>query len=159
MQRRRMLLEVREEAAEFTQGLKRDVDPAEAVQLILDNMTTAYEYCVQQMMALDEEDYWQPALGGPVLHPWIREQERLGLQIIHAASKAVSMGLAERQVKLQEQQAAIFATVVEAVMVELGLSSEVRHQAHALIATRLEDIEGTATERTPDQLPVEARAA
>lgn len=147
-ERRRILAEVRREAAEFTSGLRRGQDPADAVQMVLDNMTSCYEYATQQMMQLEEEEYFVETLGGKRLHPWIVEQERLALQIVHVAGKAAGMGIAERQINLQEQQAALFATVVEAALVQAGLGSEQRRIVHQEIATRLEDIEGTAVELT-----------
>lgn len=147
-ERRRTLAEVRREAAEFTSGLKRGQDPAEAIQLVLDNMQTGYEYATQQVMSLTEDEYFVEVLGGKRLHHWIVEQERLGLQIVHVAGKAAGLGLAERQVRLQEQQAAIFAALVEAALSEAGVGAEQRRQVHQGIANRLEDIEGTAVELT-----------
>lgn len=144
--RRRLLLEVRQEAAEFAKGLRRNIDPADGVQTILDNMMTQYEYATQQVMTLDEDEYWEMTITGKKLNHWIVEQERLGLQIVHVAGKAASMGLAERQVRLQEQQAAIFATIVEAALVHAGLNADQRRSIHEGISSRLEDIEGTASE-------------
>lgn len=154
LDRRRTLAEVRMEAAEYTRGLRRGQDPAEAIQMVLDNMTSAYEYATQQVMSLEETEYWIEVLGGKRLNHWIVEQERLGLQIVHVAGKAAGLGLAERQVRLQEQQAAIFAMFVEAALVEAGIDAERRRQVHQGLANRLEDIEGTAVELTA--LPVRA---
>ncbi len=150
-ERRRILAEVRQEAAEFTHGLRRGQDPAEAVQLVLDNMTSAYEYATQQMMQLEEGEYFVETLGGQKLNHWIVEQERLGLQIVHVAGKAAGMGIAERTVRLQEQQAAIFSAIVEGALKRAGLSADLRRVVHQGIATALEDIEGTAVELT--QIP------
>jgi hypothetical protein len=145
--RRKLLVEVRQEAAEFAQGLKRNADPAEAVQEVLDNLISAYQYATQKMMELPTDEYWVDTLGGKVVHEWIREQERLGLQVVHVAGKASAMGLAERQVRLQEAQAAIFASVVDEVLKSLGLGTEQRYKAHELIAARLDGdiLEGTET--------------
>lgn len=137
---RRMLAEVRQEAAEFAKGLDRGIDPAEAVQRILDNMMSTYEYALEKMFTLPEEDYFTDTMTGKVINPWIREQERLALQITHIAGKAASMGLAERQVRLQEQQAAIFATVVEAALQRAGIGTDARRMVHESIASRLDDI-------------------
>lgn len=156
LKRRRLLTEVREEAKEFTDGLTRNMDPAEAVQRVLDNVMSMYDYATQQVFTLAEDEYFRESLGGPVVHEWIREQERLGLQVVHVAAKASAMGLAERQVRVQEAQAALFAIVVEQVLQELGLGNEDRHRAHTLIAAKLEDpavLEGTAR-----AIPAEAAA-
>lgn len=146
MAHRRLLAEVRSEVAEFAKGLDRSVDPADAVQRILDNMMSAYEFALEKMFTLPEDEYFHDTITGKVLNPWVREQERLALQITHVAGKAAAMGLAERQVRLQEQQAAIFATVVEAAMQRAGLNTDQRRMVHEGIAVRLEDIQGTAQE-------------
>lgn len=142
------MLEVRQDAAEFAKGLRRNMDPAEAVQAVLDNIASMYEYATQQVYQLSEDEYWRTTLAGKTAHEWIKEQERLGLQMVHVAGKAAAMGLAERSIRLQEAQAAIFATVVEAVLVDAGLDGDTRRAVHQGIALRLDDIVGTATELT-----------
>lgn len=148
VKRKKLLLEVREEAAEFAKGIRRDADPAEAVQTVVDRIYDLYDYATQKVMELDEDDYWQESMAGSVAHPWIREQERLGLQLVHVAGKAAGMGLAERQVRMQEAQAAIFASVVNAALEAAGLPPDVRTAVHTQIALRLEDIDSTARELT-----------
>lgn len=140
MRRKRLLAEVRSEAAEFAKGLDRGIDPAEAIQRILDNMMTAYEYALEKMFTLPEDEYFHDTITGKVLNPWVREQERLALQITHIAGKAAGLGLAERQIRLHEQQAAIFATVVEAALVKAGVGTDQRRQVHEGVATGLDDI-------------------
>jgi hypothetical protein len=142
--RRRLMLEVRQEAAEFASNVRRYADPADAVQQILDNIMDRYEYASQQVYTLSEEDYFEDTITGKVLNHWIREEERLALQVTHIAGKAAAMGLAERQIRLQEAQAAIFATVVDAVLTAHGLDGEMRRQIHEGIANRMEDLVGHA---------------
>jgi hypothetical protein len=144
LRRRRLLVEVRSEAKEFSEGLRRGMDPADAVQIILDNMMSAYEYATQQVWTLQEDEYFTETIAGKRLNEWIVEQERLSLQIVHTAAKAAAMGLAERTVKLQEQQAAIFAAVVERALVQAGVGSEERRSIHQHIGEGLDDLEGTA---------------
>lgn len=144
--RRRMLAEVRQEAKEFSDSLRRNIDPGEAVQEILDQIHAAWQYATMKVALLDEDDYFQTSMGVEVPNVWIREQERLGMQAVHVAAKASAMGLAERQVQIQEAQAALFQTVVEAALVKAGLPLDQRQNVHQAIATGLEDIEGTAEE-------------
>lgn len=145
-ERRRLLVQVRQEAAEFATGLKRGQDPADAIQQVLDNMMSAYEYATQQMMELPVNEYFVPTLGGMRLHHWIVEQERLGLQLTHIASKAAALGLAERTVRVHEAQAALFAQVVEKVLTAAGMPLEERRVLHAAIAEEMMTIEGSARE-------------
>lgn len=144
--RRQALHEVRQEAAEFCEGLKLSTDPAEAIQQILDTMVARWQYASQQVWSLREDEYFVDTIAGKRLNEWIAEEERLALQIVHTAAKAANMGLAERQVRLQEQQAAIFATVVEAALKNAGIDSETRRSIHQGISTKLDDIVGTARE-------------
>lgn len=138
---RRLLMEAQTEAAEFAPAPKKNVDPAQAVQEILDNIIAMYRYSTAQVATLDERDYWRDTIAGRVQNEWIREQERLGMQAVHVASKAAAMGLAERAVAIQEAQAAMFAMVVEQVLTEFKMSSDQRRKIHTRIAERLEDIE------------------
>lgn len=157
MKRRRLLLEAAQEAKQFTEGIRLNQDPADAIQEILDNMMMAYRYAVEQMFTLDETEYFVETITGAVPHHWIREQERLALQVTHVASKAAHMGLAERQVRLREQQAAIFASVVDTVLLHMGMSVNDRRKAHELISAQLDAIEGQETE--VPALPAPAKAA
>lgn len=146
---RRLLAQVHHEVREQI-GPRINMDPAAAITEILDNLMVMYRYAMEQVAALPEEEYFRSAMGGHIPHEWVREQERLALQTVHVAGKAVAMGLAERQVILQEQQAALFSHVVEAAMVKFGLDMDTRRQLHAAIADRLEDLaKGTAVELNP----------
>lgn len=144
IKQRKLLMEVREEAAEFAQGLSRYMDPADAIQQVLDNIIDRYEYATQKVYELDESEYWRETMGGSVPHEWIREQERLALQVVHIASKAAHIGLAERRVRVAESQAALFAQVVDRALLSMGLGPDERRKAHELIAAGMMDIEGTA---------------
>lgn len=142
---RRLLAEVHEEARQSVRGMHPSVDPADAITEILSNYMAMYRYATMKTITLTEEEYWRDTLGGPIPNEWIREQERLGMQVVHIAGKAAAMGVAERQVRIQEAQAVIFATVVDAALKELGLQDDQRRRVHELVATKLEDIEGTAS--------------
>lgn len=141
---RRLLLQAHGRSAEFAEGVRLHLDPADAVSEILDNIMSQYRYATEQVFTLHEDEYWRKTIAGLVPHEWVREQERLAMQAVHVAGKAAGMGLAERQVRLQEAQAAIFSTVVEAALTASGLDMETRRSIHQKIAEGLEDIEGTA---------------
>lgn len=135
-----MLLEVRQEAAEFAQGLRRNVDPADGVQSVLDHIASLYEYATQQVFQLDTDEYWRETLAGKTQNEWIKEQERLGLQLVHVAGKAAAMGLAERTVRVQEAQAALFAAVIEKALVSAGLNGDQRREIHQSVALELDEV-------------------
>jgi phosphosulfolactate synthase (CoM biosynthesis protein A) len=154
LRNKRLLLEATEEAGAFASKMRTHSDPAEAVSEILDNIMTMYRQASMRVMTLGMDEYFRDTIGGQVPNEWIREQERLGMQAVHVAGKAAGMGLAERQVRIQEAQAAIFGTVVEAALVAAGLSMDDRRAVHQSIAEGLEDIEATA-----EDLPVGRLAA
>lgn len=145
-QHRRTLAEVREQAAEFAGVMKKGVDPAEAVQDILDEAHGAWQYANEQVLRLPEDEYWVESLGTKVPNPWIREQDRLMHMVLQIASKAASMGLAERMVRLEEIQAEIFSAVVEAALIQYGLNFDQRRSIHESIAQGLDDIEANGAE-------------
>ena len=93
---RRALAQVRQEAAEFAGSMRRGVDPAEAVQDILDEAHGAFQYATMMVGQLDESEYFVESLGLKVPNKWIREQERLMNMVLQIAARAHGMGLAER---------------------------------------------------------------
>jgi hypothetical protein len=143
---RRALAQVRKDAKEFAESMRTGVDPAEAVQDVLDEVHGAWQYATQQVMHLDESDYWVDSLGMKVPNHWIREQERLANMIVTIAGRAAGMGLAERMVRLEEMQAEIFGRAVEAALVAAGLNFDQRQAIHGTIAENLDDVEALGTD-------------
>jgi hypothetical protein len=113
---RRMLAEWRKEATEFGASLSRNIDPTKAVQQLLDGAHASWLYAQMQMLQLTEDEYFEEQMGMTVPNKWIREEDRLAGKVLVIAAKASNMGLAERQVRLEEQQAALFGKVVEAAI-------------------------------------------
>lgn len=136
-----MLHEALEEVKDLTPAPRRGVDPAEAIQEILDNLQAMYRYATKRVVFMTENEYFRDTIAGPIPNEWIREQERLGMQIVHVAGKASSMGLAERAVRIQEAQASMFATILEEALKVHGLTMEDRRTVMNIVAERLDDIE------------------
>ena len=139
--RKRLLAEALEGVADYTAAPRRGLDPAVAIQEVLDNLVALYKYITAQLVMMPAEEYFRETIAGLVPNEFLREQERLGMQIVHVASKASAMGLAERAVMLQEAQAAMFGTLVEAALVKMDIGLDDRRKVHDLIAQGMEDIE------------------
>lgn len=138
---RRLLAQVHHEAREVALAGKRiPSDPADAVQEVLDAMLAMWRHAWLEVQTLEETDYWRETIAGKIPHEWIREHERLGLQIVHVASKATAMGVAERRVRLDEAKAILFAGIVDTVMKEFNVPQDQRIQMHERIAAGLDDL-------------------
>lgn len=155
MQRRnrRLLAQVHEEARELAlSGKRADIDPADAVQEVLNAMMAMYRHATLQVAALEEGEYWRETVAGPIPHEWIREQERLGLQVVHTAGKAAGMGIAERRVRLEEARAILFAGIVDSVLRRFEVPADQRALMHEAIAAGLDDIVASGAEVDPKVL-------
>jgi hypothetical protein len=149
---RRALAQARVTAREFAGSIRTDVDPADAIQDLLDEVHGAWQYATQRTLELDESEYFVESLGMKVPNQWIREQERLAGILLQVAAKAASVGLAERMVRLEEVQAEIFGRAVEAALQAAGLNFDQRQVIHQKIAEGLDDVEGIAQDLPPLQV-------
>jgi homospermidine synthase len=140
-QRKRLLHEAMEEVGDLVAVPSRGIDPAIAIQDVLDSLVALYRYATAKVAFLAEDEYFVDTIAGAVPSKWIREQERLGMQIVHVAAKAAGMGLAERAVRIQEAQAAMFAVVLEEALKQQKLDFDQRRAIMAGVAEGLDTIE------------------
>lgn len=141
VERKRLLHEAMAEVGDLVAVHSRGVDPAIAVQDILDSLMSLFKVATAKVAFTPEDEYFIETIAGPVPNKWLREQERLMMQIVHVSSKAASMGLAERAVRVQEAQAAMFAMVLEKVLLNKGLDFDARREIMAGVAEEFDSIE------------------
>lgn len=144
--KKQLLHEAASTVADLVPAPRRGIDPAEGIQEILDNLMALYRLASSKVFFLAADDYFKDTIAGPVPNEWIREQERLGMQVVHVAGKAASMGLAERAVRIQEAQAAMFATILEAALKQQGLEIDDRRSIMNKVAEELDAIEARGVE-------------
>jgi hypothetical protein len=148
------------------------IDPAEAMQEVLDGLIRDLRHAeaqVERLELADPDDYKQGMLtellvsreegystgeeGGTWsktryeqgLDAWIRYRDWLRGQVAKITNDMVKNGLEERAVRLQEAQTALLTDYLEAVFASVGLSREQKRLAGAAMRDALPILEGKET--------------
>ena len=74
--------------------------------------------------------------GPPALHIWIRVRHDAMDRLAHYSKVALAAGVAERQIRIAEQQAQLIASAVKGILTDLGVAN--RPDAPAIVRRHLE---------------------
>jgi hypothetical protein len=139
----------RQQAARNAEGIRLNIDPGEALQEVLDRAVSMLRFAGEKAADVPEDQVIIMGAFGPMENVWVHLEERMRLEVGHLAANMVKIGLAEREVRMKEAQAAlIVAALVEAAR-EAGIPRDQVKRLGPALRAKLTDIEGTATEREP----------
>lgn len=110
-----------------------DSDPVEALQELLDVAVAEFRLAQQRCLELEEDYIWRDTIAGKQANEWIRLRDEYFERLQRLTERMVALGIADRQVKVQEAQTLLVAQEVIAAAEEAGLSrTEVRALGAAL---------------------------
>jgi hypothetical protein len=78
--------------------------------------------------------------GPPALHIWIIARHDAMDRLVHYSKVAIAAGIAERQVRIAEQQGQLFADAIRGILADLGVAD--RPEAPAVVRRHLTAIAG-----------------
>jgi hypothetical protein len=120
------------ESAVKTFGLSREIDPRDALLEEVYRTAGAVDWLAKQVQALDtasvvwgrteETDEGVKHKAAPNVWVQLYQQERAHL--VRVAKEAIAAGIEERKVRLAEQQGAMLASVIKAVLADLDLTAD-----------------------------------
>lgn len=126
-------------------GMPEVVTPTQAITGVLSLAVGNLAYVNAKVLEIDEAELFDSDK-----YRWVSWQERLMDRVAKYAATAVNMGVAERQVRLAEQQTKLMQRLLEGVMGELELTPEQRRKVGPAIRSQLDVIEGQARELVID---------
>lgn len=128
------------ESAVITFGLPREIDPRDALLEEVYRAAGAVDWLHRQVQALTPEDVvWGKAeevekqagefpgvdtTHRAAVNVWVELWQRERTHLVKVAKEAINAGIEERRVRLAEQQGAMLAGVIKAVLGDLNLSPE-----------------------------------
>jgi len=111
-----------------TYGLPREVDPHTALLEELHRTAGHVAWLGQIVVMLDTDEgkgkLLEKTMFGEQPAVWIKLLSQERKHLIDVAKACVAAGIAERQVKLAETQGQIIATVIQAVLTDLGVADK-----------------------------------
>lgn len=144
------------EKAVATFGLPRTVDPRDALLEEVYRTAGAVDWLHQQVQALQTDDVvWgvteevtkdsgefpgTDTTRAAEVNVWVRLWQQERAHLVRVAKEAIGAGLEERRVRLAEQQGAMLAGVIKAILADLNLSPEQQAQVATVVPMRLRSV-------------------
>jgi len=97
---------------------------------------------------LEEKDWIHDTIVGKQLHLWVKERHAAMNDLARFSQMAISLGIAERAVKLAETYGEMLARLIQGILGDLDLSVEQRAKAPAIVRHHLIALDG-GREMTP----------
>ncbi|MDG4791997.1 hypothetical protein O7626_39985 [Micromonospora sp. WMMD1102] len=143
-----------------TFGLPRQVDPRDALLEEVYRTAGAVDWLHQQVQALRADDViWGKAeevekqagefpgtdtTSKAAVHVWVQLWQAERAHLVKVAKEAISAGIEERRVRLAEQQGALLAGAIRAILGDLDLSPEQQTRAAQVVPFRLREVAAAA---------------
>jgi hypothetical protein len=120
-------------------GEEKEMNPFEAIMWCIRIRAGEIEWLSQRMGKLEEKDWIEDSLVGKQFHLFARERQAAMADLVRFSQIAISMGIAERYVRLAEVYGHTIAKLIESILGddELGLTDEQRKAAPQVIRRHL----------------------
>jgi hypothetical protein len=137
-------------------GVEKEMNPFEAIMWCIRIRAGEVEWLSQKLGELEEKRWIEDTLVGKQFHLFARERQAAMGDLVRFSQIAISMGIAERYVRLAEVYGHTIAKLIDSVLKdpELGLTPEqlsvaprvIRRQLLAVKTAEADIIEGQAKE-------------
>jgi hypothetical protein len=124
-------------------GVEKEMNPFEAIMWCIRIRAGEVEWLSKKLADLEEKHWVEDTLVGKQFHLYARERQAAMGDLVRFSQIAISMGIAERYVRLAEVYGHTIAKLIEGVLNELGLTEEQRRLAPAAIRKQLLLMEGS----------------
>jgi hypothetical protein len=132
-------------------GGPRIVDPHQVLLEEVYRSAGHVEFLHQKVLELTDDDLSEVNIGGKVPAFWIRWYTDERMRLVNSAAVCIKAGVAERQVRVAEEQGRIFAGAIRLILTQLGLTPEQERKAPGVIRKVLEALPvGAPTGETID---------
>jgi hypothetical protein len=152
----RRMAEVRAAKAVATFGLPREINPRDALLEEVYRTAGAIDWLHSQILELEARDViWGvteevsktateyegvDTTHAASINVWVELWQKERKHLVDVSKAALGAGIEERRVKLAEQQGALLAGVIKAVLGDLELTPEQAARAPRVVADRLRDV-------------------
>lgn len=154
--RSRQLKAARAEVARRVDGVRFDIDPADALQEVLDRAVSMLRVVGSNADEVKEDEMTVMTAFGPIENMWLRLERDLRQEVGALAARMVQIGIADRAVKVQEAKAVLLVQAIQAAAREVGIPRDKVKALGPALRTNLELMSGEGEGGGP---PSKLRAA
>lgn len=129
---------------EYRQLLGRpiEINPLDALLACIRIRYGEVVWLTDEIAKLDEEDWIHDTIMGKQVHMWVRERHAAMNDLARFSQMAISLGIAERAVKLAETYGEMLARLIQGILSDLNLSDEQRAKAPSIVRKHLILLDG-----------------
>jgi hypothetical protein len=126
-------------------GIPIETNPYEALSMCIKIRAGEVKWLSDRMSELDQEDWVENTIAGKQFHLYARERHRALSDLARYSQMAISLGIAERAVRLYEQYGETLALLIRGILGDLDLTEEQRAKAPQIIRKHLLSISESET--------------
>lgn len=114
-----------------------EINPLDALLWCIKIRAGEVQWLSERIAELDQKDWLEDTIVGKQLHLWVRERKGAMADLARYSQMAISLGIAERAVKLAETYGEMLARLIQGILGDLNLSDEQRAKAPQIVRRHL----------------------
>lgn len=118
-------------------GKEMEINPFDALLWVIRIRAGEVQWLTQRMSELDEKDWTESSLIGKQFHLFARERQAAMNDLARFSQMAISLGIAERSVRLAEQYGETLGRLIKGILEDLDLSPEQMANAPGVVRKHL----------------------
>jgi hypothetical protein len=123
-------------------GTPMEINALDALMWMIKITAGEIKWLSDQMATLQEKDWVEDTIAGKQFHLFARERQKRADSLARYSAQAISLGIAERAVKLAETYADLLARLIQGILGDLDLTPEQRAKAPLVVRKHLIAIDG-----------------
>src|SRR5580765_154386 len=147
-------------SAAIMMGAPLEINPLDAIIWCIQIKAGEVQWLSEKMENLQEKEWIEDSLAGRRFHLFARQRDEATKSLVEFSKIAITLGLAERAVKLAEQYGAMLAALIKGILGDLQLTPEQQERAPSIIRKHLILVQGGLKQNElPPGLEDEAKAS
>lgn len=124
-------------------GAPKDINPIDALMWCIRLTAGEVEFCTEQMELLEKDQWIEHTIIGKQLHMWAKERQNAVDRLAKFSKDAISLGIAERAVRVAEMYGHSIAKLVRGILNDLELTPDQQARAPHIVRKHLILLEGS----------------
>lgn len=133
-----------------------EINPLDALLWCIKIRAGEVQWLTERIADLEEKEWIEETIMGKAFHMYARERQHAMQDLARYSQMAVSLGIAERAVKLAETYGEMLASLIQGILADLDLSKEQRAKAPSIVRKHLILIDGGLPADPPQRQQLEA---
>lgn len=118
-------------------GKPLEIDPLNALLWCIKIRAGEIKWLTERLAELEPDEWVSDTIMGKAFHMYVKERQYAMQDLARYSQMAVSLGIAERAVKLAETYGEMLARLIQGILAELELNAEQRARAPQIVRRHL----------------------